>query len=263
MMPALSDRHAVWLLTRLRLRRLLNQFTGTLFQAIGRQGKARSGANPRKTVSWVLASAMLLVMSFTFTFGARNILLRLECKLDTAAICAEAGPHGKQVLNSELAADILHQAPFAPAVQGALALLLSILFVTSILLPLASRELSQPDNDLEWLATLPVQRRALLLGRLLGRAASNGVGMLMLLPLLGITAWYSNLGWFTLPAMLLAAALLLILGGDAAHTGRYRLAHVALRRAAAQPASAQFPVQHAADVLRHVAGHAARPRLRV
>lgn len=213
MMPAISSRQAVWVLTRLRLRRLLNQFTGNLFQAIGKRAKARSSANPRKTTLWVIAMLMLLLMSFSLTFGARNILLRLECKLDAVAVCTEAGPHGKPAFNSELAADILHQAPFTPTVTGALALLLAIVFVLSVLMPLASRELSQPDNDLEWLTTLPVQRRAILLGRTLGRAASNGVGMLMLLPLLGMIAWYSNLGWYSVPAMLLTATVMLILAG--------------------------------------------------
>jgi hypothetical protein len=56
----------------------------------------------------------------------------------------------------------------------------------AVLLPLGSKEMAQPDWDLEWLVTMPVERSTLLWGRVLERSASNASGWLALLP---ASAW--------------------------------------------------------------------------
>jgi membrane protease YdiL (CAAX protease family) len=212
MMPAISSGQAIWLLTRMRVRRTFNQINGQFFRSLSRKkkAKARDGTSKAKT-GWVLALVMAALMGFSFTVMSRSIVLSMECKLDLPTVCTHLDSEGYKVRNMEFAADALHAAPFVPHLVSGLTMLLTILFAVSVLIPLAGRELAQADWDLEWLATMPVQRRALLFGRILGRAASNSVGLLTMAPPLAIIGWYSSFGWATVPVALLATALLQLL----------------------------------------------------
>ena len=103
-----------------------------------------------------------------------------------------------------VAAGDLHAAPFDPALLNGLTMELTILFAIAVLLPLGSKELAQPDWDLEWLVTLPVKRSTLLWGRLLQRTAGNATGMLALITPYVMIAWYSGFRWTALPVALLS-----------------------------------------------------------
>jgi len=212
MMPAISSGQAIWLLTRMRVRRTLNQIGGQFRRSLARKKKAKTrNGNSKASTGWVLTIVLALIMAFGFTTMSRSIIINMECKLDVAEACTHIGSDGYKIRNMEFAADALHAAPFVPHLLSGLTMLLTILFAVSVLIPLAGRELTQADYDLEWLSTMPIQRRALLAGRILGRAASNSTGLLTMTPLLIIIAWYSNLRWASLPAALLATAVLLVL----------------------------------------------------
>jgi len=212
MMPAISSGQAIWLLTRMRVRRTLNQISGQFIRSLSRKKKAKArNGNAKSSTGWVLTIVMALLMGFSFTAMSRNIIISMECRLDIPEVCTHVGSDGYKIRHLEFAADALHATPFVPHLLSGLTMLLTILFAVSVLIPLAGRELAQADWDLEWLATMPMQRRALLLGRILGRAASNGAGLLTLVPVLTIIGWYSNLRWAALPLALLAAAPLLVL----------------------------------------------------
>jgi ABC-2 type transport system permease protein len=94
-----------------------------------------------------------------------------------------------------------------------LAVELPLLLVVAILGALATRELSQPDWDLEWLVTLPMRMPLLLWSRLMERAIANLIGLLTLLPAGILMAWISGYRWTAplvgavgiIPLLLLAA----------------------------------------------------------
>jgi len=84
-----------------------------------------------------------------------------------------------------------------------------ILLVATLLMSLASRELAQPDWDLEWLVTLPVSLPTLLGVRIVERTLLNSVGLLGLWPFLSVVAWESGYR-FAAPILGLAAAMALV-----------------------------------------------------
>jgi membrane protease YdiL (CAAX protease family) len=210
MMQQLSPGRAVWLMARMRLTRLMNQASSNLFRAFHRKKNTGRAANPGKGSSlWVLTLLMALMMSFTFINLAHTSVVNMQCELVEASACKAPGKHGEPRHRMQLAEDELAAAPFAPAVIRGLTMELSLLLMISVVMPLASRELAQPDWDLEWLVTLPLQRRTLLWGRLLERSASNVAGMFALVPMLLAIAWASGYRWSALPIALALAAVLL------------------------------------------------------
>ncbi len=69
------------------------------------------------------------------------------------------------------------------AMLAAALLVLVVLFV-----PLASRDIAQPEWDLEWLSTLPLPLPTLLSCRLIERTLTNTAGLLILVPFLSFLA---------------------------------------------------------------------------
>ncbi|SDN69959.1 hypothetical protein SAMN05216517_112188 [Janthinobacterium sp. OK676] len=200
---------AVWLLTRLRLQRLLNvSDKGFSFK----KGATSRAATPgKKRGRWLLGALLLLPMLFSSGNIARHNLLNMHCLLDQVAVCQAKGSMnaGERVL-APFIAHLIEQ-PFSTALAGALTLQLALLWLMSLLLPLGMGELSKPDWDLEWLVTLPVDKGTLLWARVLERTLVNPLGLLVLWPCTTMIAWYSNQGWFAPLSGLLACLLLLAL----------------------------------------------------
>ncbi|MEF2269630.1 type II CAAX endopeptidase family protein [Janthinobacterium sp. LS2A] len=200
---------AVWLLTRLRLQRLLNVSGRGL--AFNRGGKSRPATPGKKRGRWLLGALLLLPMLFSSGNIARHNLLNMHCLLDQVAVCQAKGSMnaGERVL-APVIAHLIEQ-PFSTALAGALTLQLALLWLVSVLLPLGMGELSKPDWDLEWLVTLPVEKSNLLWARVLERTLVNPLGLLVLWPCTTMIAWYSGQGWFSPLSGLLACLLLLAL----------------------------------------------------
>jgi len=200
---------AVWLLTRLRLQRLLNVSSkGFSFK----KGATSRAATPgKKRGRWLLGALLLLPMLFSSGNIARHNLLNMHCLLDQVAVCQAKGSMnaGERVL-APVIAHLIEQ-PFSTALAGALTLQLALLWLVSVLLPLGMGELSKPDWDLEWLVTLPVEKSNLLWARVLERTLVNPLGLLVLWPCTTMIAWYSGQGWFSPLSGLLACLLLLAL----------------------------------------------------
>jgi hypothetical protein len=144
----------------------------------------------------------------------------------------------------------LQAAPFHPALMQAAVMQASLLFGIAFLLPLGSKELAQPDWDLEWLVTLPLQRRTLLLARIAERTLANPSGILALWPMCMAVAWHSGYRWSTpllaaactLPLLACAAALRTV-----ADTGlRLRLAPSQLRNLQAIASVTSMPLMYLA-----------------
>ena len=200
---------AVWLLTRLRLQRLLNvSGKGLSFK----KGSSSRAATPgKKRGRWLLGALLLLPMLLSSGNIARHNLLNMHCQLDQVAACQAEGSMqaGERVL-APVIAHLIEQ-PFSTALAGALTLQLALLWLVSLLLPLGMGELSKPDWDLEWLVTLPVEKGTLLWARVLERTLVNPVGLLVLWPSTSMIAWYSGQGWLAPLSGLLACLLLLAL----------------------------------------------------
>jgi membrane protease YdiL (CAAX protease family) len=76
-----------------------------------------------------------------------------------------------------------------PLSQG-LSLQLLILLVASLIVTLGSKELAQPDWDLEWLVTLPAKMSTLLAVRIAERTVVNPAAWVVIWPFLSIVAWH-------------------------------------------------------------------------
>jgi len=208
MTPApLTAWRAVWLLTRLRLQRLLNVSGKGL--AFHRGGKSRPATPGKKRGRWLLGALLVLPMLFASGNIARHGVLNMHCLLDQVTACQAQGSMqaGERLLAPVIAELIGH--PFSTALAGGLTLQLMLLWLVSVLLPLGMGELSKPDWDLEWLVTLPVDKATLLWARVLERTLVNPAGLLALWPSTTVIAWYSGQGWLS-PLSGLAASLLLL-----------------------------------------------------
>jgi membrane protease YdiL (CAAX protease family) len=199
---------AIWLMTRMRLQRQRNMLLNQLFRSF-RKKKARDGIAGKRSSLWILTLVMALFMSFSVVSLTNGVVLNMQCQLDPASECRSTDKQGETHIDLGTAADELATAPFSPPLVHGLTMEVSILFFIAVLLPLGSKELAQPDWDLEWLVTMPVRRSTLVWGRVLERSASNITGLFALAPAYGVIAWHSGFAWSALPIALLAAAVLL------------------------------------------------------
>ncbi len=214
MMPPPARARAMWLLARLRLLRLLNLCNSGASQA-AKPGKSRAATPGKRRGRWLVSVALVLMMSYSFGSIARESLLNLYCALDPASACQLDSAARDDGGAMALAADALAAAPFSPALASGLAMQLWLLLLVSILVPLSAHDLTRPDWDLEWLATLPLPRATLLWARLLERSLVNPSGLLALAPACLMIAWHAGHRWSAPPlaaagvfALLSLAALL-------------------------------------------------------
>jgi membrane protease YdiL (CAAX protease family) len=208
MIERLTPARTIWLMTRMRLTRQRNLLWNKLFRKPAK-AKPRNGIAGKRSTLWILTLVMTVLMAFSFTQLANGVVLNMQCHLDPVSECRWVDRHGEHHTDLDTAKDELATAPFAPALVNGLAMELTILFFLAVLLPLGSKELAQPDWDLEWLVTMPVERSTLLWGRVLERSASNVTGTFALVPAYLTIAWHSGYAWTALPIALLAAAALL------------------------------------------------------
>jgi hypothetical protein len=208
MMQQPTPARAIWLMAKMRLTRQANQIFSGLFKKF-RKKKPRDAIAGKRSNLWILTLLMALMLSLSFVALSQNAITNMQCRLVESSACPTIDKHSRQHSNMDTAAAELHAAPFDPALLNGLTMELTLLFAIAVLLPLASKEMAQPDSDLEWLVTLPVKRSTLLWGRLLERSASNSAGIIALVPPYLMIAWYSGFTWTALPIALLATALLL------------------------------------------------------
>ena len=177
MNPRIPGWRAGWLLVRVRWRRLLNQ-RSALVRRRGRGGgggspdlaealRPRVGTGAKSTggVHWVLLVAVLFL--FTALNFSREVLTTIEKRF---------GPF------------LGDAAWFTPSADY-LMFEIGVLLVAMLVSTLGSKELSSPEWDLEWLATLPLPLRALLAIRLGERALVSAYALMMLFPFLVVAGW--------------------------------------------------------------------------
>ena len=217
------------LLVRLRLRRLANQLTAGTQPKKKAGGKARTG-NPGKKTSKVIL----------YLGGAGDaVRVRLDRGRGRSPICI-ARSIRRHLLGARWSS--------ARRSRVGVAFLLLFLWMSSLLLTIASGELAKPDWDLEWLITLPIRSDTLVVGanprtqrrQSFGRGRAGArVHADRVVFRLSLDRAHRGLAG----RLAVAAAR-----GAGAHAARHRPAPHAAARATAQPARRHLRAVHRRDV---------------
>lgn len=171
---------AMRLLTRVRLRRLVNLWSSSLTRRRRQPGAQRTGTATKGTVGGLLGVGSAVLIFIALLFAAQGRV--------TAAF---AGPLPHETLG----------------------LVAALLMLATACVDGTSRQWSETEWDLVWLATLPVPLSTLLVARVVERAVVNPLGIGMLWPLLTCIAWQAWHAWWAplvglvcvLPLLLLAS----------------------------------------------------------
>jgi ABC-2 type transport system permease protein len=179
------------LLIRLRLRRLANQI-----DALSKRKKpgdqTRTG-NAGKKSSKVIFYVAWPVMLFVFGSMAAQSVLNLHYTFDPPDT-------------------FWRTVEFSGGLAVGLAFLMVLLWISSLLINVASGELAKSDWDLEWLITLPIRSDTLIWARILERSVVQPSGLLQLYTVSVVIAWFSGYRWLAPFIAVLAAWPLLFLG---------------------------------------------------
>lgn len=198
-----------WLLTRLRLRRLVNLMGVVRRLSFGRRKSApvREGTARKGSTGVLLALVLGLLMLLTFGNIARQSLNNLQQELGAQTVQASPAERGA----SQAGEKFYWRAPtdhaFSPPLLLGAAGLMTLLLLTAVCNDLGARELARPEWDLEWLLTLPVGLTALLWARLVERSVTSLFAWLAVLPLCTVVAWKSGVPWWAAPALGLVGCL--------------------------------------------------------
>ncbi|MEO8019515.1 MAG: CPBP family intramembrane glutamic endopeptidase [Pseudomonadota bacterium] len=182
---------STWLLIRLRLRRLGNQLTAASRTKKPTGDQTRTGNAGKKSSKIVLYLAWPLML---FVFGTISVMsvINLHEALDTTDT-------------------FWLTVEFSPALIVGVAFLVLLLWTSSLLITVGSGELAKADWDLEWLITLPIRSDTLLWARIFERSVVNPSGVLALLTVCTVIAWFSGFRWMAPLVGALAAWPLLLL----------------------------------------------------
>lgn len=215
MIEAPSAGRAAWILTRLRVLRLYNSVSYVWDRSLS-VSKRRSATPGKKKNRWLTSFFIVAMMMFSFGNLAHQGLINLHRALDLGQSVSQ-GPGGTTVASLASRAREQHyyspSAPFSEALNKGLALELVLLMLAGLTVAVGSKELAQPDWDLEWLTTLPFQTSTLLWSRVVERSVVNPASFMILVPTCVICAFYGGHGWALLATSLFAALCLLFLTG--------------------------------------------------
>ena len=181
MTRAITAARAALVIVRLRWRRVRNRFLARPQKTS--PGVSRAATPGKGRSAWLTA---LVGGYFAFMVG-RTMSTMLD------GIAKHEGYARFATLRGAVGAALL----------PTLAAELSVLMMGVFLMSMASRELTAPEWDLEWLVTLPIPQSTLLALRVLERTLVNPAGLVILWPFATVVAWSSG---FRLGAPVLAAA---------------------------------------------------------
>lgn len=98
----------------------------------------------------------------------------------------------------------------APGVLRGAAFEAILVLLAVITFSLAGREITRPEWDLEWLATLPLPLPTLLASRFVERSVTNAAGFILFMPFLTVVAWNCGYRWIA-PLLGIGLAMVLLL----------------------------------------------------
>jgi ABC-2 type transport system permease protein len=192
----------IWLLTALRMRRVGNMLSAAYNRRRSTprgQTQKRQATAGKQRNRWIVSTFVGLVMLAVYANIARQSFINLHSVLDHLGRVRHVAPSG--VLSE--------------AMLRGVSMEFSLLLVVAFLGALASRELSQPDWDLEWLATLPIRTPLMLWSRIIERSVATPIGLLTMLPSNFMLAWISGFRWSAVLISVAASWLLLMLAAVA------------------------------------------------
>ena len=186
---------AGWLLFRLQAVRFARQLAG------GFRIFRKKEAAPKRTATagkagrnWLIGGLVAISITFAFVNIAFQTISNIEAAMGSAQITVLRPPSGVAARKPGPSVPL----PAAPGftepynVLRAAILVTFLLLVATMLLAVSNGELTRPDWDLEWLATLPQPLTTLLSARILARSIASPMGLTALLPFLAIVAWRSG-----------------------------------------------------------------------
>jgi ABC-2 type transport system permease protein len=195
---SVSAPRAIWLLTVLRMKRVGNMMTAGLNRrrsAKRGQPVVRQATSGKRRNRWMVSALVGVLMLGIYGNIARQSFINLHQVLDHLGRVRNVAPSGA----------------LSEAMLRGLSMEFSLLLIVAFLSALASRELSQPDWDLEWLATLPIRTPLLLWSRIIERSVATPIGLLTMLPTNFMLAWISGYRWSAVFVGAAAAVPLLLL----------------------------------------------------
>jgi ABC-2 type transport system permease protein len=199
---SVSASRAIWLLTVLRMKRVGNMMTAGLNRrrsAKRGQPAVRQATSGKRRNRWVVSALVGILMLGIYGNIARQSFVNLHQVLDHLGRVRNVAPSGA----------------LSDAMLRGMSMEFSLLLIVAFLGALASRELSQPDWDLEWLATLPIRTPLLLWSRIIERSVATPIGLLTMLPTNFMLAWISGYRWSAVLVGAAAAVPLLLLAAVA------------------------------------------------
>jgi hypothetical protein len=194
-MGSISAARAAYLLTRLRLRRQLNQIGAAFGRFRVRSSSAKQSGSPTR---WIMSVLVAVAMLWTFGNIAYQSVMNLERVLGTVQVQSVAAGNPQAAARDNAgrprAPSVQRIAPapgsvLAPAVLRGAAFATTLLVIAVLSMAVASREVARPEWDFEWLVTLPVPLSTLLASRLIERVFTNSMAFVALAPFLAVLAW--------------------------------------------------------------------------
>lgn len=222
MTAPVSALRAARLLTQLRFRRQLNTIVSLSRHRMGSpERKATSRTSP---TMWLLGAFVGVAMVFSFTMIAHQAVQNIENVLGSVRV-PNTERRAPNIADSQRAtgrprsqASLRRIAPepgslLAPGVLQGATFAASLLLIAALMAAVASRDLTRPDWDLEWLVTLPLPRSTLLASMLIERVVTNSFGLLAFGTFLSVLAWNCGYRWTApLLGIGLTLALLFLVG---------------------------------------------------
>jgi ABC-2 type transport system permease protein len=195
--PGVSAARAIWLLTALRMKRVGNMLVAGFNRRRTAKGQpaVRQATAGKRRNRWVVSAVVGVFMLGIYGNIARQSFINLHNVLDHLGRVRNVAPSGA----------------FSDALIRGLSMEFSMLVCVAFLGALASRELSQPDWDLEWLVTLPIRTPLLLWSRVIERSVATPIGLLTMFPTNVMLAWVSGYRWSAVLVGAVAALPLLLL----------------------------------------------------
>jgi membrane protease YdiL (CAAX protease family) len=187
----LTAPRAAALLVALRLRRLRNRMFSRKAKAAA-PGAPRAATPTRGRGFWL---PLLLALYLPFFAFQTSVLTVTElARHDGHAAAGDEPPRKEDRLARALLPRALADAAVARAIAPVVAAELTALMIAVLLISMASRELTAPEWDLEWLVTLPLPRRTLLGVRILERTLVNPPALLVIGMFTVAVAWMRGRG---------------------------------------------------------------------
>jgi membrane protease YdiL (CAAX protease family) len=210
---------ALWLLLRLQVIRFGRQMIGGFrFFRPKPAAPKRAATRGKLRRNWLIGGLVALSTCFAFVNLGYQTLSNIEQSMGSVPVSVSQ-PRPAKATKTTRRTPLPAAAGFTQALnvlKGTILITCLFLFA-AMLLAISNGELTRPDWDLEWLATLPLPLSTLLSARIFARSISSPMGLSALLPFLSVVAWKSGYG-YTAPLMGLAATIPLLVIAATAQT---------------------------------------------